>query len=594
MKKKFIAVSMVLGALALSSTTLTSCVDDNESASVTKIRDAKAQQLTALANYQQAQADAKKIISEANAAIKNAEAKAKEIANELQNIALEKAKATLATDLETAQAQAEAALLSQKAALERAKASLIAASNTADEATKDKINELLNKADELMYGSWGYANVWNPTTGQYEEQWVQYGYNSIYGEGGLNEQLISKKAERVKADYELVDIQLQIAEKVRQEEKSLAVNEALLAEYKKYDNTDLDAAEKAANEASQKLPALQKLWNEAQALYNQEYNEKIQPAQNNIDKTELFNYINGNTNGSRVWDYLTAEPLKYESITINYEDGTSERVWPWYQVQAYAYEVNQEALSSDITNADRAVKVAEQNLTNAEKAQTDGLKDAAITNDGVTTYKELKDAVTEAQKAFDKEPTDVNKSTLEYAESRVKSYENSLQSGVDRAQEALDSAKEEQTILAEINTLLTGEAFKDYTTVYNAYVAAVEASTDKLIAMRKAQHNYEVQSQLVDGLNNIANSYTDWLTEINRVEKDINDNKKNIATMTADDGVTTEATKQQYMEILDQEIASLEKEIEIKQAQYDSYIEQIQSLIAGDTVTEEPEETPAE
>lgn len=56
MKKKFIAVSMVLGALALSSTTLTSCVDDNESASVTAIRDAKAKQLTALAGYYDAQA----------------------------------------------------------------------------------------------------------------------------------------------------------------------------------------------------------------------------------------------------------------------------------------------------------------------------------------------------------------------------------------------------------------------------------------------------------------------------------------------------------------------------------------------------------
>lgn len=56
MKKKFIAVSMVLGALALSSTTLTSCVDDNESASVTAIRDAKAQQLSALGKYYEAQA----------------------------------------------------------------------------------------------------------------------------------------------------------------------------------------------------------------------------------------------------------------------------------------------------------------------------------------------------------------------------------------------------------------------------------------------------------------------------------------------------------------------------------------------------------
>lgn len=574
MKKKFIAVSMVLGALALSSTTLTSCVDDNESASVTAIRDAKAQQLTALANYQQAQADAKKIISEANAAIKNAEAKAKEIANELENIKLEKAKATLATDLETAKAQAEAALLSQKEALERAKASLIKASNAADEATKEKINDLLEKADAIMYG-YGAS----PTT-------------SIYGAGGLNEQLISKKADRVKADYELVDIQLQIAEQVRQEEKSLAVNEALLAEYKKYDNTDLDAAEKAAIEAEQKLPALQKIKNEASALYSTEW-AKVTSAMDDIYKTEVIKYRDGDENGDRLSSYVTYEYPEVKYFTITYDDGTSTRIYTGYDKPQMV--VQTEMLTTAITNADRAVKVAEQNLTNAEKAQTDGLKDAAITDDGVTTYKELKDAVTEAQKAFDKEPTDANKSTLEYAESRVQSYENRLQSSVDRAQEALDSAKEEQTILAEINTLLTGEAFKNYTTVYNAYITAVDASVETWITYLKAEHNYNVQSKLVSGLYNIANSYTDWEAAINNVEKAINNNKKNIATMTANnDGVTTEATKQQYMEILDQEIANLEKEIEIKQAQYDSYIEQIQSLIAGDTVTEEPEETPAE
>lgn len=70
MKKKFIAVSMVLGALALSSTTLTSCVDDNESASVTKIRDAKAQQLAALAAVSNADAEVQK----AEALLKQAQA----------------------------------------------------------------------------------------------------------------------------------------------------------------------------------------------------------------------------------------------------------------------------------------------------------------------------------------------------------------------------------------------------------------------------------------------------------------------------------------------------------------------------------------
>lgn len=78
MKKKFIAVYALIGVLALGSTTLTSCVDDNESASVTAVRDAKAAQLNALA----AQANADASVKEALAALKQAEAEAATIKNE--------------------------------------------------------------------------------------------------------------------------------------------------------------------------------------------------------------------------------------------------------------------------------------------------------------------------------------------------------------------------------------------------------------------------------------------------------------------------------------------------------------------------------
>ena len=56
MRKKFIAVYALMAVLALGSTTLTSCVDDNESASVTAIRDLKMQQLQALVTYNTASA----------------------------------------------------------------------------------------------------------------------------------------------------------------------------------------------------------------------------------------------------------------------------------------------------------------------------------------------------------------------------------------------------------------------------------------------------------------------------------------------------------------------------------------------------------
>lgn len=446
-----------------------------------------------------------------------------------------------------------------------------------------------------MNGEW--TRVWNENKQDYE--WIYITYNSIYGKDGLNDRLLQKKADRVKADYELVDIKLQIAEAVRKEEKKLAVNEALLAEYQKYDNTDLDAAEKAYNEASQKLPALQKLYNEANDLYLTEVNEKVNPALNDIDKTELMLYINGDPNGYRVSAYISYEPREAETITINHDDGTAERYTPSYT--QYQIVVNEEDLAAAVTNVDSNAKIAGQKLKDAEKAQADGLKDDAITLDGVTTYKELKTAVADAKKAFDKNPTEENKLAWVNADEKLTEYEKSLQKKVDDAQEKLDIANEEVEIINEINKLLTGDAFKAYTAKYEAYIAAVDAAAETLIAAMKAEHNLQVQNELADGLKSVVDAHTDWLALINQTEQAINDNKKNIATMTADDGQTTEAIKQQYIAILDQEIARLEKEIAIKQAQYDGYMTQIEALINGDTGTEEPEtpeeggeETPAE
>ena len=100
MRKKFIAVYALMAVLALGSTTLTSCVDDNESASVTAIRNAKAEQLKALATLSNAQAEAAKIQAEAEAALKNAQA-------EWKKEQTEEAKQKFAIKIEVIKAQAE-------------------------------------------------------------------------------------------------------------------------------------------------------------------------------------------------------------------------------------------------------------------------------------------------------------------------------------------------------------------------------------------------------------------------------------------------------------------------------------------------------
>lgn len=69
MKKKLMMVAVLLGALSLGA-----CVDDNESASVTDIRSAKAEQLRAVAALYQAKADAETAAAQAEADLKAAQA----------------------------------------------------------------------------------------------------------------------------------------------------------------------------------------------------------------------------------------------------------------------------------------------------------------------------------------------------------------------------------------------------------------------------------------------------------------------------------------------------------------------------------------
>lgn len=73
MRKKFIAVYALMAVLALGSTTLTSCVDDTESATVTAMRDAKLRQLQALADQAESQAKISAITAQMKEATSEAE-----------------------------------------------------------------------------------------------------------------------------------------------------------------------------------------------------------------------------------------------------------------------------------------------------------------------------------------------------------------------------------------------------------------------------------------------------------------------------------------------------------------------------------------
>ena len=528
---------------------------------------------------------------------------------------------------------AEAQLVAQQALLAVAKADLEKVLDVVDMAQKERIQNLLDAADAIMNGGsydiyklgnlngdpnygWTTSIDGSEVTITAEESLI--GVDATTNKNvGLKYQLIGKQAERVAAEYDLTDTQLKIADYVRQANEQLAVDKAVLEQYKTFSTADREAALKAYQEGKAKLKSLQTVKESAGAVYDAEA-QKIAAANTNIGATEVEKffaldenkkYLEDGSVGSR--EYREGEP-----ITVTYDDGTVSETTPDYTVDGLGHSsyaeitFDEEKLANLVEDAENNVTTAEQTLEDAEEAKTEGLKDDAevyiyYNEESYTTYKAAKDARDDAEEAYATSHAESDQMEYESLRNQIQEYENELQKTVDDAQQRLDEANEEQARVTALNTLLTGEAFTTYQTVYDAYIAAVDASKEKYVEKMKADHNYQVQSDLNGVLLNVANGYTDWTKEISLLEQDINNAEKWIAAMT-DDPVTsegeitsegegyTEAQRQAYIEALDVEIARLEKQIEVMEAQYDSYMQQVEELINSDDTTTPAPETPAE
>lgn len=603
MKKKFMMAAVLLGAL-----TLGSCVDDNESASVTAIREAKAAQLSALANYQQAQADAEVILANAEAKVKEADAayqaalaKIKDLEAQEKELELQKAQATLETDIEAAKTKAKAQLIQAQAKLEAAKAALITASDAVDLATKAKVQNLITSANAVMYG--GDYYIYDKNTGTYVQAGNISKSKSLIGDDtdpGLKLQLIDINADLITAQYDLEDTKIKIQQYVEAEKAELAQNEALLKAYNENKTTDREEAQKAYDEALKALPAYQNAKDEAQKAYDVAI-DASDAAYDALNSSELEKYLSttiddpdyGGYTTIYVWLYRNSfiyynySDPEYETVNITYDDGTYYSTRLYYNLK---YVIDEEAISAEITDAERDLAIKKDMLADAQKTYNDGIK-----TDN-PTYKAYLDAVKAAQDAFNDDPSYSNKTALEDAERDLNRYLSSIEGPLNTAKEDEEDAQAYLDFVKEVQTKLTGDVFKAYLALYDAYAAVFKETVDPYIAWDKANHNYLVQDRLITALNNVIANYTDWTTVIEGVEAAIRENNKNIAAMTDNGNTTdsssageTEASRQAYIDALTVEKAALEQEIAVKQAQYDDYMKQVEALIGGGST-----ETPAE
>lgn len=168
MKKKFMMVAVLLGAL-----TLGACVDDNESQSVTDVRTAKAEQLRAMADLYKAQAEAELIYANAEKAYKEAQAEyekaraaAEQAAADQIQFELQKAKEAYERNLEAINLEAQNRLLQAKIdAAEKEKEFLALASEQLKELYRQYAAEV-NTLDVLKSD----LNYQNNLIAQYETQ----------------------------------------------------------------------------------------------------------------------------------------------------------------------------------------------------------------------------------------------------------------------------------------------------------------------------------------------------------------------------------------------------------------------------------------
>ena len=294
MRKNFLAIYALAGAL-VASPVFTSCVDDSESASVTALRGAKAEQLKSVAAMNNAEAQAKLIYANAEAQLKAAEAALKqaqadceaaeakikeleaqlkedaydaELAAKLAQAEAEKAKAEKIIAKQLGEAQKyqlklEAKIAELQAALLKAKTDLVTAEDGAAKAEIDRLEGLATTYSTVLTA---YTTAQN--------------------------QLANLKTAKLALEADLVDLNEAKEKQIAKNEATIKVIDQQIAYLKEYENyaEDVDALK---NELTLKEAEKNKADDAANALYKK-YLEASQALSENEELEAMLEAIEGN------------------------------------------------------------------------------------------------------------------------------------------------------------------------------------------------------------------------------------------------------------------------------------------------------------
>ena len=545
MRKKFIAVYALMAVLALGSTTLTSCVDDNESASVTAIRDLKMQQLQALVTYNTASA-------------------------KMQELRAKMAEATYDADLAAELAQAERELQEAELAI---KSSL----NNYQQGIMTNYSTALNKVGELT-----------KEIAQAKLQKAQLEIDTTYAKEIVKDQIRTQE-KTVKSNEaalevyknladngydELVTEQKQVEIQKKENSEALAVNSNKLTTAntayvtaqgdiaRRYvDNNGNISLDRPSDNVLEPTNAV------AQAAYTltdmyTEYGTKIAGFQRVIDKTEKIELSEGSDIAIEIFTLNKNKEIDATKAMTDYVEGKKK------------------ALGTDKDKANQygsayAQKAyADEQLAAAEKALAAAEKALAAADEDDPNYAQLKaDVVRE--------------------EGNVRSMTKNVNTEADELANAIENYDDAVALQKEyteaLKTFTDATAYKAYTDRVTAIVntegkAKAELDAEKLELTIKSS---ELTAKEI-ALKGLVNNSIDIETEIATCESNIATAQKEIAKLEL---VLSQVNGGQILTddllaILDTEIANAEAEKAVYEKLAEQYKQQLEASINGGTTAE--------
>lgn len=545
MRKKFIAVYALMAVLALGSTTLTSCVDDNESASVTAIRDLKMQQLQALVTYNTASA-------------------------KMQELRAKMAEATYDADLAAELAQAERDLQDAEQAI---KNSL----NNYQQGIMTNYSNALNKVGELT-----------TEIAQAKLQKVQLEIDTTYAKEIVKDQIRTQE-KTVKSNEaalevyknladngydELVTEQKQVEIQKKENSEALAVNtNKLTTANTAYVTAQGDITRRYVQQDDSislepiTTDVLEPTNAVAQAAYTltdmyDEYKTEITGFKSVINKTEEIELSEGSDIAIKIFTLNKNNEIDATKAMADYVESMKE------------------ALGTDKDKANQygsayAQKAyADEQLAAAEKALAAAEKALAAADEDDPNYAQLKaDVVRE--------------------EGNVRSMTKNVNTEADELADAIENYDDAVALQKEyteaLKTFTDATAYKAYTDRVTAIVntegkAKAELDAEKLELTIKSS---ELTAKEI-ALNGLVKGSIDIETEIATCESNIAQAQKEIAELEL---VLSQVNGGQILTddllaILDTEIANAEAEKAVYEKLAEQYKQQLEASINGGTTAE--------